>query len=157
MDTSEIIKSGFSARVICYEDLGRVLITQRSEHSKFRSLCHDLPGGKSDLNELPIETAAREFEEETGFIIKPKRLISLYDQPQVHVLEDINTTREVHIFVCRISGIEPPATLNSEGLKYEWLHPLEAIHRLDQAVQEKAMRHAHSSNYFRLLSPRFMQ
>lgn len=143
----------FTARIIIFEELGRVLLTQRSENCKFRSLRHDIPGGKSDLTELPNETAARELNEETGLVVKPQALIYLFNQPLVHELED-GRKRDVHIFIARVKGIMPLISFNDEVLSYEWLHPLDAMYKLDQAVQQQAIKKAHYSNSFRLLAPR---
>lgn len=39
-----------------------------------------LPGGWSDVNESPSEAAARETLEETGYIVRPVKLLALWDK-----------------------------------------------------------------------------
>ena len=154
METSESIKSDYTARAICYEELGRVLLTLRSESSKFRSHCYDLPGGKSDISETPKITAARELAEETGLIVLADSLIDIFGKPLVHKFDD-GRTRDVHFFAIKIKGILPKLSMSNEVSNYEWVHPQEAVYRLDQPVQYQAMKLAYNSNFFRRFAPRF--
>ena len=39
-----------------------------------------LPGGFADVNEAPSEAVIRETEEESGFLVKPKSLLALWDK-----------------------------------------------------------------------------
>jgi ADP-ribose pyrophosphatase YjhB (NUDIX family) len=39
-----------------------------------------LPGGWADVNESPSEAVIREVEEETGYVVKPGRLLAVFDR-----------------------------------------------------------------------------
>jgi len=54
---------------------GKVLLVKERRDSKWA-----LPGGWSDVGETPKEGIIREVEEETGFIVKINRLITIRDQ-----------------------------------------------------------------------------
>ena len=50
---------------------GRIVLTRQYRHP-VREVIYDLPGGRVEPGEQPIEAARREFEEETGY--RPGRL-----------------------------------------------------------------------------------
>ena len=39
---------------------------------------YDFPGGTAKLGETHLETLTREFKEETGYVVKPLRLLAIY-------------------------------------------------------------------------------
>jgi ADP-ribose pyrophosphatase YjhB (NUDIX family) len=42
--------------------------------------CWSLPGGWADIGQSPSEVAAREVLEETGYVVKPSKLLAVYDK-----------------------------------------------------------------------------
>lgn len=57
----------------------KVLVFQRSQEEKFLPGYYELPGGKVDLGEDPVEALAREFKEEVDLnvaIVKPYHTFS---------------------------------------------------------------------------------
>ena len=53
---------------------GRILLVQERRDGRW---C--LPGGWADVGETPSQMVAREVEEESGFTVRPERLIAIYD------------------------------------------------------------------------------
>jgi 8-oxo-dGTP pyrophosphatase MutT (NUDIX family) len=64
--------TGVSAAIFNTE--GKILLTQRKDNGKW---C--MPGGLADVGEPPSFVAVRETWEETGLVVKPKRLIGIFD------------------------------------------------------------------------------
>ncbi len=65
-----------------------------------------MPGGWADIGEHPSEMVSREVLEESGLIVKPVKLIGLYDSDRAPVLPDFYHTYKI-IFLCEILGGEP--------------------------------------------------
>jgi len=72
-----------------------------------------LPGGWADVNESPSESVMREVEEETGYRVKPLRLLAVLDREK----QGHNPPFPYHVykmfFHCEIIGGEPCATAES--------------------------------------------
>ena len=72
-----------------------------------------LPGGWADVNETPSESVEREVEEESGYIVKAKQLMAVWDrEKQGHI-----PAYPYHIyklfFHCEITGGAPRVTKES--------------------------------------------
>ncbi|HEX4905919.1 MAG TPA: NUDIX hydrolase [Acidimicrobiales bacterium] len=57
-----------AAYVLCRDDEGRILLTRFVQDGNRDSGKWTMPGGGMEWGEHPIETAARELEEETGYV-----------------------------------------------------------------------------------------
>lgn len=72
-----------------------------------------LPGGWADVNESPSESIVREVEEESGYIIKPIRLLAIFDRER----QGHTPTFPYHVykmfFHCEIVGGSPRRTAES--------------------------------------------
>lgn len=72
-----------------------------------------LPGGWADVNESPSESVVREVEEESGYVVKPLRLLAVLDrEKQGHVPPFPYHVYKL-FFHCEIAGGEPRRTLES--------------------------------------------
>ncbi len=77
-----------------------------------------LPGGWADVNDTPSESVIREVEEESGYEVRPVRLLAVLDRErQGHV-----PPYPVHIyklfFLCEITGGAPRATAESSESRF---------------------------------------
>lgn len=79
---------------------GRILLVQERRDGKW---C--LPGGWADVGDKPSEMVAREVEEESGFIVRPSRIVGVYDANRTtQNLEFFHAYKVV--FLCEIEGGE---------------------------------------------------
>jgi ADP-ribose pyrophosphatase len=60
-------------------DDGKIILTRQYRHPIGKEI-YDLPAGRLETGELPIEGARREFEEETGFYPNHIEIIGYYNQ-----------------------------------------------------------------------------
>lgn len=93
----------------------KYLIGLRSPNAKYFPLSWDFPGGKLEPGEDPYDGIAREVMEETGLIVKPIKVLGVYEF-------DLNNIGEkTHRFTIysteEVSG-EP--RLSSEHLEQRW-------------------------------------
>ena len=66
-----------------------------------------LPGGWADIGSTPAEMAAREVLEETGFVVKPTKLLGLLDKSKhAHPARSVVDVQGL-MFRCEILGGEP--------------------------------------------------
>ena len=63
-----------------------------------------LPGGWADVGDLPSRAVEREVYEESGFMVKAKRIIGIYDGNRIHPLELFHAYKIV--FYCELTGGE---------------------------------------------------
>jgi ADP-ribose pyrophosphatase YjhB (NUDIX family) len=86
-----------------------------------------LPGGWADPNETPSEAVAREVFEESGFRVKPIKLLAVYDRT-LHGHTPPHSFRIYKLFfLCKILGGEPktsPETLAVGFVKEDSIPPL---------------------------------
>ncbi len=100
---------------------GKILLVQEKMDQRW---C--MPGGWGDVGEIPSEMTAREVLEESGFVVKPVKLIGLYDANR-----DGRPLQFFHaykiIFLCEIiSGFARPSdeTLAVDFFDFDKLPPL---------------------------------
>ena len=86
-----------------------------------------IPGGWADPNETPSEAVSREVFEESGFRVKPVKLMAVYDRT-LHGHEPPHPFRIYKLFfLCEIRGGEPkpsPETLEVAFFGREEIPPL---------------------------------
>lgn len=63
--------------VVVFAKTPKGLVPTVKDHTKPAPIYRKLPGGKGEPGESPLETALREFKEETGVKAKPKDLLEL--------------------------------------------------------------------------------
>lgn len=72
-----------------------------------------LPGGWADVNESPSESIIREVEEESGYIIKPIRLLAVFDRERQGHIPPFPYHVYKMFFYCEIVGGSPRKTAES--------------------------------------------
>ncbi len=77
----EIVENGGAVAIVALDDQQRVVLVRQYRHA-VRSLVIEVPAGKLDGDEDPLEGAQRELREETGFRAgRWERLGSFYPAP----------------------------------------------------------------------------
>ena len=77
----EIVENGGAVAIVALDDQQRVLLVRQYRHA-VRSLVIEVPAGKLDGDENPLEGAERELREETGFRAERyEQLGSFYPAP----------------------------------------------------------------------------
>lgn len=99
----------------------KILLTRRSDNGLW---C--LPGGGMDPGESAAECCEREVWEETGLMVKVKRLIGIYTTP--HVLIEYRDGNRVQIvsMLFEVEVIGGHAGLSNEVTEYGYFGPDEA-------------------------------
>lgn len=92
------------ATAIVREERGPILFQRRSDFEWW-----GLPGGVLEIGETLAECACRETLEETGFRVKPIRLVGIYTGPQylVHYPNGDEVQQWTAAFECRVTGGHP--------------------------------------------------
>jgi ADP-ribose pyrophosphatase YjhB (NUDIX family) len=79
---------------------GKILLVQESTDLRWA-----MPGGWADVGDIPSEVAIREAKEESGFEVKPKKVIGVFDANRVpNALEFFHAYKI--IFLCELQGGE---------------------------------------------------
>lgn len=91
---------------------GRILLVQERRDGKW---C--MPGGWADVGDKPSEMVAREVLEESGFVVRPTRVVGVYDANR--------TARNLEFFhayklvmLCEITGGAPRVSDETSGVEF---------------------------------------
>src|SRR5215211_2823593 len=76
-----------------------------------------LPGGWADVGESPSETATREALEESGYRVKPVRLLAAYDRDR-HGHPSIPYHVYKLVFLCKIRNETPSSDVDPQGARF---------------------------------------
>jgi ADP-ribose pyrophosphatase YjhB (NUDIX family) len=76
-----------------------------------------LPGGWADVGESPAEAAARETLEESGYRVRPVRLLAAYDRDR-HGHPPIPYHVYKLVFLCEILDQTPSSDVDTEGARF---------------------------------------
>lgn len=82
-----------------------------------------VPGGWADVNITPAGNAEKECFEESGFIVKATRLISIIDKEHAGYLRNANSIYKI-FFLCEIIGGEARTSIESSGVGFFGLDEL---------------------------------
>lgn len=97
----------------------RLLMVQRSASSKYAPSFWQLPGGKAEPAEKPMDALIREVQEELSLTLNQeavKRLQVFHS----YFMNDKTRVLDIHLFVCRLDDV-PEIQLNEENQRYEWV------------------------------------
>ena len=95
---------------------GKVLVVKRSEQEKFLPGNYELPGGKIEFGEDPVEGLKREFQEEVGLTIDPQRPYRTF----AYVSGDGNRHTAEILYLSTYSGNED-VHLSPAHTEYKWI------------------------------------
>ena len=111
-------------------DGGRIMLVR-----ELRDDLWVLPGGYCDLNEPPSQAAAREVLEETGFAVRPTRLLAVYDRKRTP--ETIRWTHFYTMFFdCESLGqVAAPKELETSAMGFFGLEDLPPLNP-NQTVEQ---------------------
>ena len=91
---------------------GRILLVKEPGEGGW-----SLPGGWADVGESPSEAAARETLEESGYRVRPVRLLAAYDRDrQGHPPIPYHVYKLV--FLCEMMGNTPSSDVDTEGARF---------------------------------------
>ena len=82
-----------------------------------------LPGGWADVGESPAEAAAREVREESGYGVRPVRLLSAYDR-DLHDHPPISYHVYKLVFLCEILAEPTSQAVDADGVGFFGEHEL---------------------------------
>ncbi len=111
-----------SAVMMAVDARGRILLV-RQYRLPARAMLWELPAGRLDPGEKPLQAARRELEEETGYRARKwKKLISFWASPG-YVAERMN------VFVATDLTPGQPKPMEDERIRTRWFTPAE-LHRM---------------------------
>ena len=102
-------------------DGDRVLLVKERSDGRW-----SLPGGWADVGSSPAEMAAREVAEETGYVVRPVRLLAVWDNSRHHDRPVAYAVYKICI-ACELTGGQPRASIETEAVGWfavEELPPL---------------------------------
>jgi ADP-ribose pyrophosphatase YjhB (NUDIX family) len=97
-----------------------------------------MPGGWADVGELPSDMVAREVEEESGFLVKPSKLIGVFDANRSGKRLEFFHAYKI-VFLCEILGGEPRSSLETLDVgffSFDDLPPLSSNRTNERHLQE---------------------
>lgn len=117
-----------SADAAVFDD-GRILLQRRTDDGTW---C--LPGGYTEPNESPRETAVRETREETGLAVEPVELVDIYTRaPGEYGPHGL----VVHVYLCRRMGGELEVSHEGADVRYWPIEKVSAWHKNhDQSARD---------------------
>ena len=123
-------------RGIVFRGDGILLISETMDGGRWTA-----PGGWADVNDAPSAALEREVKEETGFDVRPVKLLACYDRDR----QGHRPPLPVHVyklfFLCEITGGE--ATPNAEAADVRFF-PVDQLPELSiSRITERQIRHFH--------------
>ena len=126
---------------------GRILLVQEQSDQHW---C--MPGGWADVGEFPAEAVVRETQEESGFTVKPKKVVGVYDTNRGGRPMDFFHAYKI-IFLCNlIDGQATPGheTIAVDFFSFDSLPPLSTNRTNERDLREvqKHILNTGRSTYF---------
>lgn len=106
-----------SADAATFDPDGRLLLVQRADSGQW---C--MPGGACDVGERPSQAAIREAYEESGFRVRARRLLGVYDNRRHHEHAPLH----IYHVVLECEPVGGQATLSTETTDVRWVTRTEA-------------------------------
>ncbi len=91
---------------------GKILLVQERADQRW-----SMPGGWADVGDLPSEMVVREVEEESGFIVKPQKIIGVFDANRDGRPMEFYHAYKI-IFLCDIISGEPRPSYETLDVKF---------------------------------------
>lgn len=99
-------------RGVVFQDEAILLVRERADAGRWT-----LPGGWADVGESPSEAAEREVLEESGFHVKTKKLLALYDRDRQGHPPGLFHIYKL-FFLCELLGGEASESDETEGAAF---------------------------------------
>ena len=118
-------------KAIITDKEGKILLIKRSEKYGCLKDAWDIPGGRIDFGEEPVEGLKREIKEETGLALKEVKKIldvsTVYKDESKHIIRIT--------YLCEVE--ESSITLSSEHTEQAWFNPeqLRNLHFKDELLK----------------------
>lgn len=112
---------------------GKILLVQERSDEKW-----SMPGGWADVGDLPSETIEREVKEESGFAVKAKKIVAVFDANRDGIPLNFYHAFKI-IFLCEIiSGDARPSyeTLSVDFFDFANLPPLSSSRTNERHLNE---------------------
>lgn len=110
------------------DERGRVLLVRKAEDGRW-----SLPAGAVEPGESPQEAVARETREETGLVVRPRRLAGAYGGVPFRTRyangDEVEFT--VCVFECAVEAATLGVALDGEAAALRWTEPTEVAALLD--------------------------
>lgn len=130
-------------RGVIFKDDSVLLVSERMDGGRWT-----LPGGWADVNESASESVVREVWEESGYESRAVRLLAAYDRARHDHPPHIYTIYKL-FFLCEITGGQPTATLETDGVNFFPINKLpelsigrtteKQIHRLHELYSDPSL------------------
>lgn len=101
------------AAIIFDSTQNKILLTRRTDNGRW---C--LPGGAMDAGESVAEACEREVREETGLIVKAKKLIGVYSNPHIVIAYADGTRKHVVSMAFEVEVLGGELGLSDETTEY---------------------------------------
>ena len=121
---------------------GKILLVQESTDN-----CWAMPGGWADVGDIPSEVASRECKEESGFDVKPVKVIGVFDANRVGGKLEFFHAFKI-IFLCELIGGEATPsdeTLDVQFFDFNSLPPL-SLNRTNEKHLNEIKLHLQNPN-----------
>ena len=100
---------------------GKILLVQETTDN-----CWAMPGGWADVGDIPSEVAIRECKEESGFDVKPVKVIGVFDANRVGGRLEFFHAFKI-IFLCELIGGEAKPSNETLDVRFFDLNELPAL------------------------------
>ena len=120
----------------------KILLVQECSDKKWA-----MPGGWADVGDIPSEVAIRETYEESGFQVKPFKVIGIYDANRLGGHLELFHAFKI-VFLCELIGGEPKTSDETVDVKFfelDNLPPL-SLNRTNQKHIDEIILHIKSEN-----------
>lgn len=91
---------------------GRILLVQEKEDG-----CWTLPGGWADAGETPAEAVTKEIREESGYLVRPVKLLAVYDRDR-HGAPPLPWAVYKLFIACELTGGEAAHSIETSGVGF---------------------------------------
>ena len=115
------LRLGVSA-ILLHESGANVLLTQRSDNGQW---C--LPGGMLDPGESISETCEREMLEETGLVVRVKRLVGVYSNADLLTVYPDGNRSQVVVLCFEVERLDGQVALSDETTAIRFFPVEEAV------------------------------
>jgi ADP-ribose pyrophosphatase YjhB (NUDIX family) len=119
-----------------------ILLVQECSDKKWA-----MPGGWADVGDIPSEVAKRETFEESGFVVKPIKVIGVYDANRFGGCLELFHAFKI-IFLCKLIGGEPKISDETIDVKFFPLNNLPplSLNRTNQKHIDEIILHLKSKD-----------